>query len=65
VKCFATLANNWHKSLEEELKQVHNLLQAWASTQEGPAEPMVFRAFLMRAESMESKKTACVGGLSL
>ena len=44
---------------------MHRLLHIRASCPDGPAEPDVLRvAVLIRLESMESKMTGCVGGIT-
>ncbi len=54
----------WHKSCEAVWNDVHNLLQQWASSPDGPAAPLVERdADRMELASILSKITGCtVGG---
>ena len=64
----ATEASALHKSREADLKEVHNLLQLSASSPDGPAAPVVFKAAdLIMEASIDSNNTGCTsgGGLSL
>ena len=50
----ATEASEWHKSREADLKEVHNLLQLSASTPDGPAAPVVFKAADRKHQSIRT-----------
>ena len=55
---FATEARDRQRSLDVDLKEVHILLQAIASSPEGPAAPLICRAAdLIRVASRDSKIT--------
>ena len=45
----ARRAREWHSSCEALWKEVHNLLQQWASKPEGPAAPLVDKAAVRMA----------------
>ena len=56
-------AKEWQRALEAVLKDVYSLLQVYASSPDGPAATLVFRAEdLIMAVSIESKMTGLTSG---
>ena len=54
----ARRAREWHNSCEALWKEVQSLLQQWASSQDGPAAPLVDKAAVrIAAASILSKMT--------
>ena len=55
---FATSARDWHREADSDLKEVHNIHQAWASKPDGPTATLVFKAVdHIRRASLLSKTT--------
>ena len=61
--CWAVMIKEWHRWSEADLNEVYSLLQLGASSPEGPAAALVFRAAdLIIKASIESNCTGWISG---